>query len=401
MSNIKQLKIRLHSKLIDKINIQRLSLDMFDPASRERFKLKKLAQTILINLLNQEQLNYHQKEEIIKDVLDAALGLGPLEDLINDATITEIMVNNKDRVYIERHGKIESAGVCFDSNEQLMTIIHRILAPLGRRIDQSSAYVDARLEDGSRVNAIIPPLSLNGPTLTIRKFNKYRYSIDDLVTRMGSLTQDMADFLKESVKMKKNILVSGGTGSGKTTFLNVLSEFIEYHERIITIEDSAELKLHHQHWIRLESKMANIEGRGRITMRDLFCNSLRMRPDRIIVGECRGPEVLDMLQAMNTGHSGSMSTIHANSPKDTLIRLTSMILMNGIELPIRAMREMISSAIDLIVHIGRLPDGSRKVLKISEIGCMRGNYDVEMKDIFVLSNNTPCVELSSFGSRGL
>jgi len=285
-------------------------------------------------------------------------------------------------------GKIELTTKKFTSNNQVRIVIERILAPLGRRIDESSPYVDARLSDGSRVNAIIPPLSLTGPTLTIRKFAKKRLTIDDLVKNLGSLTEEMSLFLQACVKAEKNILVSGGTGSGKTTLLNILSEFIPDGERIVTIEDSAELRLHHQHWVRLESRPPNIEGRGEIGIRDLFRNCLRMRPDRVIVGECRGKEVLDMLQAMNTGHDGSMSTLHANSPRDVLIRLDSMILMAGIELPMRAIREIIFSALDMIVHTARLSDGSRKVVAITEVSGLSQDTNVNLKDIFVFKRKS-------------
>ncbi|MDD4955440.1 MAG: CpaF family protein, partial [Candidatus Omnitrophica bacterium] len=271
----------------------------------------------------------------------------------------------------------------FTSNEQVRIVIERILAPLGRRIDESVPYVDARLPDGSRVNAIIAPLSLTGPTLTIRKFARQRWTIDDLINRFASLTPDMALFLEAAVKSRKNILVSGGTGSGKTTFLNILSACIPERERIVTIEDSAELKLSQTHWIRLEARPPNIEGKGEITIRDLFRNTLRMRPDRILVGEVRGREVLDMLQAMNTGHDGSMSTIHANSTHDVLIRLDSMILMAGVELPIRAIREQVASAIHVIVQTARLSDGSRKVTGITEVVGMLDETHVNLQDIFV------------------
>ncbi|MDD3296168.1 MAG: CpaF family protein, partial [Candidatus Omnitrophica bacterium] len=322
------------------------------------------------------------RKKVTKEILDEALALGPLEDLLKDGTITEVMVNNKDQIYVERNGKIYLTSKKFTSNEQVRIVIERILAPLGRRIDESVPYVDARLPDGSRVNAIISPLSLTGPTLTIRKFARQRYRMDDLVNKFGSLTEDMALFLDGAVKSRKNILVSGGTGSGKTTFLNILSEYIPEQERIVTIEDSAELKLDQTHWIRLESRPPNIEGRGEITTRDLFKNTLRMRPDRIIVGEVRGHEVIDMLQAMNTGHDGSMSTVHANTTHDVLIRLDSMILMSGIELPIRSIREMISSAINIIVQTARLSDGSRKVIAITEITGMLDETHINLQDIF-------------------
>ncbi|MCM8827619.1 MAG: CpaF family protein, partial [Candidatus Omnitrophica bacterium] len=350
-------------------------------------ELREKAEKIVSNVITLEAGGFisstEVRKKITKEIIDEALGLGPIEDLLRDPTVTEIMVNNKDQVYIERNGKLELTTKKFTGNEQVKIVIERILAPLGRRIDESVPYVDARLPDGSRVNAIIPPLSLTGPTLTIRKFSKERYTMDDLLKRFHSLTPDMAAFLEAAVKARKNILVSGGTGSGKTTFLNILSSYIPDNERIITIEDAAELKLHQTHWIRLEARPPNIEGKGEITIRDLFRNTLRMRPDRIIVGEVRGKEVLDMLQAMNTGHDGSMSTIHANSTHDVIIRLDSMILMTGVELPLRAIREMVSSAIDLIVHTARLPDGSRKVVQIAEVVGMLDETHINIQDIFI------------------
>jgi len=292
------------------------------------------------------------------------------------------MVNNKDEIYIERKGRIELTSKKFISDEQVKTIIERILAPLGKRIDESIPMVDARLPDGSRVNAIIPPLALTGPSLTIRKFRKEKLKIEDLI-QFKALSLDMAEFIRACVLCRKNIIVSGGTGSGKTTALNVLSGFIPENERIITIEDAAELKLDQQHWIRLESRSPNIEGRGGVTIRDLFRNTLRMRPDRIIIGECRGIEALDMLQAMNTGHDGSMTTVHANSTQDVLSRMDSMILMGGMELPIRAIREMIASAIDLIIHTARLSDGSRKIIQVTEVTGMKDDLHINLDDIFV------------------
>jgi pilus assembly protein CpaF len=287
---------------------------------------------------------------------------------------------------VERSGKIIFTNKRFISNEQVRATIDRIIAPLGRRVDESTPMVDARLPDGSRVNAIIPPLSLNGPMITIRKFSQDRYNIEDLLTRFHSISQPMADFLNACVIGRKNIIVSGGTGAGKTTLLNIISQFIPDNERIITIEDAAELRLTKTHWARLESRPSNIEGRGRVTIRDLFINTLRMRPDRIIIGECRGPEVLDMLQAMNTGHDGSLTTLHANTPRDVLSRMSSMVLLSGIELPLRAIYEMAASAIQIIVQINRFSDGSRKITAISEMtGRMVDNLP-EIKDIFVFNN---------------
>jgi len=380
-------KKRVHERLIEELDLKRIPIEVYSRDSNKIGELKSKAERIVSTIIVQEAEGFisstEMRKKIIKEIIDEALGLGPIEDLLKDPTVTEVMVNNKDQVYIERYGKLELTTKKFTSNDQVRIVIERILAPLGRRIDESVPYVDARLPDGSRVNAIIPPLSLTGPTLTIRKFSKERYTMDDLIKRFNSLTPDMALFLDAAVKTRKNILISGGTGSGKTTFLNILSSYIPANERIITIEDAAELKLFQPHWIRLEARPPNIEGRGEITIRDLFRNTLRMRPDRIIVGEVRGKEVLDMLQAMNTGHDGSMSTIHANSTNDVIIRLDSMILMSGAELPLRAIREMVASAIDLIVHTARLPDGSRKVIQIAEVAGMRDETHINIQDIFL------------------
>ena len=317
---------------------------------------------------------------LTKEIFDEAVGLGPLEDLLADPEVTEIMVNGAEQIYIERKGKIELSGMNFVDNDSVLAIIERIVSPIGRRIDESSPYVDARLPDGSRVNAVIHPLSLTGPCLTIRKFSKDPFKVSDLV-RFGSLTDQIADFLRACVQLKKNIVVSGGTGTGKTTLLNVVSSFIPASERVITIEDSAELRLGQPHVIRLESRPPNIEGRGAITIRDLVRNALRMRPDRIVVGEVRGGEALDMLQAMNTGHEGSLTTVHANTPRDVISRLETMVLMSGMELPIRAIREQIGSAIHLIVHISRYSDGTRKLGRITEV-CGLESDQITMQDIF-------------------
>jgi pilus assembly protein CpaF len=309
------------------------------------------------------------------------LGLGPLEPLLRDETITEVMVNGPQQVYIEREGRLELTNVKFQKDEHVMKIIQRIIAPIGRRVDESSPMVDARLADGSRVNAVIPPLSLVGPVITIRKFAATPYTVEDLI-RFGTATPEMFEFLEACVKARLNIFVSGGTGSGKTTELNILSSFIPDDERIVTIEDAAELQLRQEHVITLESRPSNIEGKGAVPIRELVRNALRMRPDRIIVGECRSGEALDMLQAMNTGHDGSMSTGHANSPRDMLSRLETMVLMAGMDLPLRAIREQIASAVDLIVHQNRLKDGSRKIVNITEVQGMEGDVIV-MQDIFV------------------
>jgi len=379
------IKRRIHSRLLDSMNIKRLDLKVFSDRKKAR-DLRDRAGAIVSNLLAEEAGSFIPSQEIrqklIKEILDEALGLGPLEDLLADPDVTDVMVNNKDEIFIERFGKIELTNKRFISNDQVRTIIERIIAPIGRRIDESVPMVDARLADGSRVNAIISPLSLTGPTLTIRKFRQERYKISDLLN-FGALTPAMADFIRACVLCRKNLIVSGGTGSGKTTVLNALSEYIPEGERIITLEDAAELKLNQQHWIRLESRPPNIEGKGALTIRDLFRNTLRMRPDRIIVGECRGTESLDMLQAMNTGHDGSMTTIHANSTSDVLSRLDSMILMSGVELPARAIREMVASAVDVIVHTARLSDGSRKVLGVAEVAGMKDEMHINLNEIFI------------------
>ncbi|SDO78512.1 CpaF family protein [Selenomonas ruminantium] len=321
-----------------------------------------------------------EKARLIADIRDEMLGLGPIEPLLQDDSITEIMVNGPKKVFVERLGKLERTDVQFHDNAHIMNIAERILTPLGRRIDESSPLVDARLEDGSRVNIIIPPLALNGPSITIRKFSKKPLTVDNLIA-FGTIDEKMAKFLRACVEARINILVSGGTGSGKTTTLNVISSFIPEEERIVTIEDAAELRLQQEHVVTLESRPANIEGEGQITIRDLVRNALRMRPDRIIVGEVRSGEALDMLQAMNTGHDGSLTTAHANSPRDALSRLETMVLMSGLELPVRAIREQISSAIDLIIQQSRLRDGSRKITHVTEVQHMEGNT-ITMQDIF-------------------
>jgi pilus assembly protein CpaF len=381
-----QLKKRVQKRLLDEMDLKRLPLEQILSDGSQIKTLKERARKIITNVISQEAGGFISSVEvrakIIKEVLDEALGLGPLEDLLNNEEVTEIMVNNKDQVFVEEKGKLKLTTKKFISNNQVRVIIERVLAPLGRRIDESIPYADARLQDGSRVNAIIPPLSLNGPTITIRKFARKRFSMEYLINNLSSLSNNMGKFLKASVESRKNIIVSGGTGSGKTTFLNTLSSYLPEGERIVTIEDAAELKLHQNHWVRLESRPPNIEGKGAITIRELFRNTLRMRPDRIVVGECRGQEVLDMLQAMNTGHDGSMTTVHANSPRDVLIRLDSMILMSGIELPLRAIREMIASAIDLIVHTSRISDGSRKITRITEVAGMLDETHLNLQDIF-------------------
>ncbi len=321
-----------------------------------------------------------EKARLIADIRDEMLGLGPIEPLLRDDSITEIMVNGPKKVFVERMGKLERTDVEFHDDSHVMNIAARILTPLGRRLDESSPLVDARLEDGSRVNIIVPPLSLKGPTITIRKFSRKPLTVDNLIA-FGTVDEKIAKFLRACVEARVNILVSGGTGSGKTTTLNVISSFIPEEERIVTIEDAAELRLQQEHVVTLESRPANIEGEGQITIRDLVRNALRMRPDRIIVGEVRSGEALDMLQAMNTGHDGSLTTAHANSPRDALSRLETMVLMSGLELPVRAIREQISSAIDLIIQQSRMRDGSRKITHVTEVQHMEGNT-ITMQDIF-------------------
>jgi pilus assembly protein CpaF len=326
-------------------------------------------------------LNRQDRNKLFEAITAEILGFGPIEPLLRDESVTEIMVNGPRLVYVEQHGRLYRTDIRFKDDEHVMRVIDRIISPLGRRCDESQPYVDARLPDGSRVNAVIPPISLIGPVITIRKFSKTPLQPDDLV-RFGSITPGMVDFLRACVQVQLNIIVSGGTGSGKTTLLNVLSSFIPNDERIITIEDAAELQLRQEHVIPLESRPANIEGKGRISIRDLVANALRMRPDRIVVGEVRGGEALDMLQAMNTGHEGSMTTVHSNSPRDTLSRLETLVLMAGMDLPLRAIREQIASAIHLIVHQERMKDGSRKVTYISEVLRMEGDI-ITMQDLFV------------------
>jgi pilus assembly protein CpaF len=326
-------------------------------------------------------LSRPERQRLFEQISAEILGFGPLQTLLDDDTITEVMVNGAKNIYIERAGKIIRVPVSFESDEHVMRIIDRIVAPLGRRIDESSPYVDARLPDGSRVNAVIPPISLVGPVLTVRKFSRNPITIEQLTT-FGSITPEALQFLKACVEARLNMVISGGTGSGKTTLLNILSQFIPSDERIITVENAAELQLRQEHVVTLESRPPNIEGRGEVTIRQLVTNCLRMRPDRIIVGEIRDEAALDMLQAMNTGHDGSMTTCHSNSPRDTLARLETMVMMAGMELPIRAIREQVASAIDLVVHQERLRDGTRKVVNITEVLGMEGDI-ITMTDIFV------------------
>lgn len=330
---------------------------------------------------SKRNLSFGDKQRVAGSVMDEVFGYGPITPLINDPTVTEIMVNSPEDVFVERKGRIHRVEVNFRDDTHIMHTIDKIISPLGRRVDESSPMVDARLPDGSRVNVIIPPLSIKGPTITIRKFAVDPYDLEDLIT-FGTLTADIAKILKACVRGRANIIVAGGTGSGKTTLLNVISNFIPNNERIVTIEDAAELQLQKDHVVSLESRPPNIEGKGHVTIRDLVINSLRMRPDRIIVGEVRGGEALDMLQAMNTGHDGSITTIHANSPRDTLGRLETMVMMSGMDLPSRAIREQVSSAINLIVFVARMTDGTRKVMKITEIVGMEADT-ITLQDLYI------------------
>ena len=370
------IKRKMHEQLLEKLDLKKMGGEISDE------ELRKKTYSTLQDIVNADKglpANIN-KELLIKDVTDESVGLGPMEDLLADETIDEIMVNNFDQIYIERKGKIELSDKFFSSNMQVVQAIRRIISPLGRRIDESSPMVDARLKDGSRVNAIIHPLAISGPTLTIRKFSKKPFTMDNLV-QFGSLIRRAADFLALAVRERKNILISGGTGSGKTTLLNVIASFIPDDERIVTIEDAAELQLPQEHVVTLEAKPPNMDGQGAVPIRKLLINSLRMRPDRIVVGECRGGEALDMLQAMNTGHDGSMTTLHANTCRDALSRLETLVLMAGLELPTSAIRNQITSAIDIIVQTQRLKDGSRRVTSISELVGMQGEI-ITLQEIF-------------------
>ncbi len=378
--NLHALKLRIHRRIVDEMSAQEQVL--FQQGGNVREQLQQIISTYVQQELADDSynLNPSERQHLIDDISDEMLGLGPLEPLLKDDSITEIMVNSAQDVFVEQKGRIQLSDTHFHNDAHLMSIIERIVTPLGRRVDESSPMVDARLSDGSRVNIIIPPLALDGPSITIRKFFKNALSVQDLVKK-ETLSNEMAEFLEACVKARLNILVSGGTGSGKTTTLNVLSSFIPSSERIVTIEDAAELRLQQRHVVRLESRPANLEGAGAISIRDLVKNSLRMRPDRIIVGEVRAGEALDMLQAMNTGHDGSLTTAHANTPRDALSRLETMVLMAGMDLPLRAIRTQISSAIHLILQQSRLSDGSRKITYISEIQGMEGDTIV-LQDLF-------------------
>jgi pilus assembly protein CpaF len=374
--HFQDMKIRIHRRLIDRIDLAKIDL-------MGNNEVRKEIATIIEGLIIGEgiPLNQMERDRLIVEIQHETFGLGPLEPLLADYQISDILVNNCSKVYIEKAGKLVKTDVCFRDNAHLMQIIERIVSKVGRRIDESSPYVDARLPDGSRVNAIIPPLALDGPVLSIRRFGREPLGMKDLL-RIGALDERMAELLEGAVQTRLNILISGGTGTGKTTLLNVLSAFIPQSERVVSIEDSAELHLKQEHVVRLETRPPNIEGRGEVTQRDLLKNALRMRPDRIIIGEVRGGEALDLLQAMNTGHDGSLSTVHANTTRDALSRVETMVLMAGLDLPERAIKEQISSAVNLVIQLVRFSDGTRKVVKISEITGMEGNTIV-MHDVIV------------------
>jgi len=371
-------RLKVHGSLVRQMDLRRVDVrGMKD--DELRVKTSELIEDIIAREFA-EMPKSIDRRQLAKEVLDEAIGLGPLEDLLADDSVTEVMVNRADQIFIERAGRIMESPVVFSSHQAVLSVIERIVTPLGRRIDESSPMVDARLKDGSRVNAVIPPVALRGPSISIRKFSKRKLVGQDLIN-FGSLNQGMLEFLEVAVRERRNIVVTGGTGSGKTTLLNVLSNFIPDHERIVTIEDAAELKLNQPNLVGLESRPPNLEGKGMIAIRDLVRNALRMRPDRVVVGECRGGEALDMLQAMNTGHEGSMTTAHANSPRDALSRLEVMVLMSSVDLPMVVVREQISSALDLIIHQRRFPCGSRKVTYISEITGIESGT-IQTQDIF-------------------
>jgi septum site-determining protein MinD len=376
------IKMLIHKRLVEAIDLKKFDKNLGDE-DRDVALRKRVIEAVsrILDEVGTSMTDRGDRQRIVKEICDEALGLGPLEDFLADDRVSEIMVNRRDRVYVEIEGKLQLTNASFTDDAQLLGVIERIVAPIGRRIDEKSPMVDARLKDGSRVNAIIPPLALDGPCLTIRKFAREPLTVKDLVG-FNSFTAEMADFLRACVEAHLNILISGGTGSGKTTLLNVMSSFIPKDERIITIEDSAELQLKQPHIVRLETRPANIEGEGAIHIRDLVRNSLRMRPDRIVVGECRGSEALDMLQAMNTGHDGSMTTIHSNSPRDCLARLETLVMFAGLDLPSKAIREQITSAINVIIQQSRLSDGTRRVTGIAEITGMEGQT-ITLQDIFI------------------
>jgi len=371
----RKLKDEIHSNLLDILDLSLIS-------GVEEVEARKQISQVVRQLIEDQSapLNARSRQQIVKEIEDEVLGLGPLEPLLSEPTISDILVNNYHSVYVERFGKLELTPVRFKDNDHLMKIIDRIVSKIGRRIDESSPMVDARLADGSRVNAIIPPLAIDGASISIRRFSEDKLKLSDLVEK-NALTENMAIFLESVAKAKQNVLISGGTGSGKTTMLNAMSNFIPADERIVTIEDSAELQLQLPHVVRLETRPANIEGKGEVTLRDLVKNSLRMRPDRVVIGEVRGGEAFDMLQAMNTGHDGSLTTVHANKPRDSLARVENMVSMAGFELPTSAVRKQIASAINIIVQLNRLEDGSRRVMSIQEVSGMEGDI-ITLSEIF-------------------
>lgn len=377
MDEYSEMKTRVHNRLLEIMDLS--ILDTLDPGLLKQ-EIKRITERILAEDKASIPLNYNEREKFYADIQDEVLGLGPIEPFMHDPTISDILVNTYKKIYVERFGKLEPTKVRFKDDAHLRKVIDRIVSAVGRRIDESTPLVDARLADGSRVNAIIPPLAVDGPALSIRRFATDPLELDDLLT-LKSLNQEIGELLKGVVKARLNVIISGGTGSGKTTLLNVLSRFIPENERIITIEDSAELQLKQEHLVRLETKPANIEGKGEINQRELVRNSLRMRPDRIIVGEVRGGEVVDMLQAMNTGHDGSLTTIHANSPRDALMRLETLVSMSGLNLTSEAVRRYMSSALDVIIHVARLVDGTRKIINFQEITGMEGN-SITTQEIF-------------------
>ena len=371
------MKVKLHERLLDLLDLS--LIESLDKATLER-EIRKAVEFLFSQGEFAVPLNALEKEQLYREVQDEVLGLGPIEPFMHDPTVTDVLVNTYKRIYVERSGKLQLTGARFKDDAHLKKIIDRIVSAVGRRIDESCPMVDARLADGSRVNAIVPPLAIDGPILSIRRFSADPLEMEDLIA-LGTVTPEIAEFLKGIVKARLNVLLSGGTGTGKTTFLNVLSRFIPNDERIVTIEDSAELQLKQEHVVRLETRPPNIEGAGEVTQRDLVRNSLRMRPDRIIMGEVRGDEVLDMLQAMNTGHDGSLTTIHANSPRDALLRLETLVAMASLSIPNEAVRKYVSSALDVVIQVARLMDGSRKLVSFQEIVGMEGNT-ITMQEIF-------------------
>src|SRR5499427_7769395 len=377
-NDYQQLKAKVHQELLNRLNLERLTRVKREDAEPE---IRRVIGTIIENQLATTPLSLLERETLVTDVLNELFGLGPLEALLRDPAVSDILVNRYDQIWVEREGKLEETEIVFKDDRHLQRIIERIVSSVGRRIDESSPMVDARLQDGSRVNAIIPPLAIDGAVLSIRRFRTDRLGAQDLVGR-DSLTQPMLEFLKAAVGCRLNVIISGGTGAGKTTLLNVLSSFISERERIVTIEDAAELTLRQRHVVRLETRPPNIEGKGAVRQRELVINALRMRPDRIIVGEVRGEEALDMLQAMNTGHDGSLTTIHANSPRDALYRLDTMVAMANLNVPDKAIRQQVASAVNVIVQVSRLSDGSRRVTSIAEITGMEGEV-ITMQELFV------------------